>query len=126
MTDNIIKIVQDRSFSRFQELEDCAFRFTFAQLAESLGEDSFKKFDRERNRYSGAFLISAFEPIAMGLGYNFESYASNAGAVPDIATISKELWSNSSFLEHSGSGVRASSRIPFNIPLGREFFAPCE
>ena len=126
LTDNIIKIAQDDSFEQIKDRESRAFKFTFAQLAESLGEDSFKKFDRERNRYSGAFLISAFEPIAMGLGYNFENYASNASVVPDVATISKELWSNSSFLEHSGSGVRASSRIPFNIPLGREFFAPCE
>ena len=124
LTDSIVKFAQSGFCSEVMETETAAFRFTFEKLATALGEDSFRKYDFSKQCYSGGFSISAFEPIAMGLGYQFEaSVGKSAPELPNIAEVSKELWKDESFTTNSGSGVRASTRIRNNIPLGRERFA---
>ena len=47
-----------------------AFTLTFETLAEALEDDSFRRYDHHRGRHLGGFLISAFEVVAMGLGFN--------------------------------------------------------
>ena len=127
LTDRIVDLAQSSDFEKSKATEEEAFRFTFSRLAGSLGEDSFRKYDPDRNRHLGGFLISAFEPVAMGLGYNYQSYADNPGVrMPDLRKVSRDLWSDNAFLEHSGSGVGLSSRIRANIPLGRRLLAPCQ
>ena len=126
LTDGIREFAQSQEFPEAKSVEEDAFRFTFARLSQSLGEDSFRKYDAQLGRHLGPFSISAFEPIAMGLGYHFESYRDSGAKVPDIEAASKNLWNDDEFLRHSGGGVRASSRIPSNIPIGRRLFAPCQ
>ena len=124
LTDKITSLAQSDTFEKTLATEKKAFEFTFARLASSLDENSFRRYNSQEDRHLGAFLISAFEPIAMGLGYNFEKYSENGKAnTLDIEKISKNLWANKEFLNNSGSGVSASSRIRRNIPLGRRIFA---
>ena len=123
LTDNIVDLAESSKFDKIKAEEQKAFEITFQVLAKALGENSFKKYDHVKEGYYGPFLISAFEPIAMGLGYNYEKYCAETITVPDVEAVSKCLWTNEDFLSHSGSGVRASSRIPVNIPLGRQLFA---
>ena len=122
LTDRVVELAESEKFSETKSVEEEAFKRTFAHLAKSLGDRSFRKYDAAKSRHYGGFLISAFEPIALGLGYNFEHYNSNVDA-KKIEEISKNLWGNAEFLKHSGMGVRASIRIPSNIPLGRHIFA---
>ena len=125
LTDSIAEFAQSPSCQHSMETETEAFRFTFGKLANSLGEDSFRKYDFNKQSYSGGFSISAFEPLAMGLGFHFEEYSADSlSLLPDIQGISKELWKDQDFTRNSGSGVRASTRIRNNIPLGRQLFAP--
>ena len=125
LTDSIVGFAQSESCSEVMEKETEAFRFTFSTLASALGEDSFRRYDLDKQSYSGGFSLSAFEPMAMGLGFHFEEYVvDSAPLVPDIEMVSKELWNKKSFIANSGSGVRASTRIRNNIPLGRAMFAP--
>ncbi len=119
LTNSITELAQSPKLHKIMEVESDAFKFTFARLAQSLGEDSFRKYDNEKNRHTGSFLISAFEPIAFGLGYHYEKYSNN---IPDIKEIALSLWSNTEFI--TGSGVNSPSRIRTNIPLGRRLFAP--
>ena len=123
LTDRIVELADPDRFQQSKSLEEEAFRRTFAALAESLGDRSFRKYDKAKERHLGGFSISAFEPIALGIGYNFENY-SDETASQRIEEIAKKLWTNVEFLKHSGSGVRASTRVPSNIPLGRRLFAP--
>ena len=98
------------------------FAETFAALDEALEDSSFKRYDRARDRHLGGFLISAFEVVAMGLGFNM----SKPGFQIDgnrIRTLSRSIWQDSTFLRSIGSGVSTSSRIPVTIPRGRELFA---
>ena len=125
LTDRIAEFAQSSLVKEDMEKEGEAFRFTFSRLAAALGENSFRKYDFDKHSHLGGFSISAFEPIAMGLGYHFEEYSAQPNPTfPDIAQISKNLWKNRTFTDNSGSGVRANTRIRTNIPLGREMFAP--
>jgi len=123
LTDTMVEIGQPDTFSSFKIREEKAFKFTFEKLAQALEFNSFHRFDPVRGRYLGMFLISAFEAISMGFGYHFEQFE-NGAKIPDIPSIAESLWSQAEFINNSGSGVRASSRIPAIIPLGRRLFAP--
>ncbi len=126
LNDAIVEFAQSKNFPENQEVEAAAFRFTFKQFANSLAEHSFHRYDHQKGRHLGGFSVSAFEPMALGLGYNYELYQDRGGPVPDIAEVSKKLWKDDGFLRYSGNGVRASFRIPANIPIGRRLFAPCQ
>jgi hypothetical protein len=120
LTDEILTLAGDADFQR--EPEEAAFRSTFRVLSAALQDDSFRRYDAGKEKFTGGFLISAYEVIALGLGYCIEP----AGAVPktagDIRAVAVNLWSNSTFLGGIGSGVRASTRIPVTVPLGRQLF----
>lgn len=106
--------------------EESAFRSTFDVLSGGLGEDAFRRFDRENERFAGPFTLSGFEAIALGIGYNITSIDDRNQYAAGIGERIRNMWS----LEHfplppsSGSGVRASSRIPRTVPFGRDYFRP--
>ena len=124
LTESVIELAAPEVFQEVHSVEEQAFRGTFASLAATLGDRSFRKYDIAKERHLGGFLISAFEPIALGVGYHFEHYRSDKHALQKIELIGKELWANHGFLRRSGSGIRASTRVLSTIPLGRHLFAP--
>lgn len=122
LTDRITDIAQSENFQQLMRVEEEAFEATFALLAESLEDRSFRRYDAVRDRYLGGFLISAYEPIAFGLGFNVEAHLKDKN-LSSVEEAVRNLWSNPDFLSHSGSGVRASSRLRSNVSLGRQLFA---
>ena len=123
LTDRITRLAESANFKKTRKVEEKAFKSTFARLAESVAERSFRRYDAERQKYRGGFLISAFEPIAFGIGYNVKSYASqiDAGRIEGMV---QDLWNNDKFLANSGMGVNTRVRLRSNVPLGRQLFAP--
>ncbi|MGD9633567.1 MAG: DUF262 domain-containing protein [Pirellulales bacterium] len=106
-----------------REIEEAAFRETFRTLSRELQDDAFRRFDANKSKWLGGFSISAFEVVALGIGYNVPS--SGAYKVPKKLTERvQSIWANPEFTSNSGSGVRASTRIPQIVPLGRRLFAP--
>ena len=103
----------------YEEIEQ-AFKTTFDFLNQITGEDTFKKYKTEQDRFLGGFLLSAFEVIALGIGYNYK----NLPAKDQISERIKSLWSNSTYQKWFGAGVNAARRLPNLIPLGRKLFAP--
>ena len=122
LTERITRIAESDDFEKTRGIEEIAFKSTFALLANSLAERSFRRYDADRGKYPGGFLISAFEPIAFGIGYNVESYTSRINS-RKIEGVIQKLWSNSEFLNHSGMGVNTTVRLRSNVPLGRRLFA---
>ena len=121
LSDKIIEFAESKRYNT--TLETQAFRNTFEILSQALGEDSFKKYDPLKNRSLGPLLISVFEVMAIGIGF----HAHCKGSIPTTKKLKKihhSLWENSEFLRVTGSGVRASLRLPVIIELGRELFAP--
>lgn len=122
LTDRISEMAQSEDFQEMREREKKAFNSTFSCLASSLEERSFRRYDAEKGKHLGGFLISAFEPIALGIGYNVNSYGSGSDT-QKIEDKVKGLWGNPEFLSRIGSGADTTARIRSNVPLGRQLFA---
>lgn len=106
-----------------QKKAGSAFARVFQTLVDSgLVEDAFRKYDWKKGKFVGAFSISSYEAVSVGLGTRY-SINVNQVAPGDLEGKVKDLWKNQHFLTNSGSGVRAGSRIPKTIPLGRKLMA---
>jgi hypothetical protein len=116
------ELAGDSKFNRRDQ--ERRLRATFRVLSEALADDSFRKYEPGRKEFSGAFLISAFEAIAMGIAFNIDSWITRKNCSPKIQERVKGLWSTAEFIENIGIGVSSSSRMVKIIPLGREFFKP--
>lgn len=92
------------------------FKRTFEHIVNSVGGNAFRRFTD--GVYKGGFLLSPFEVISYGLGYNYPELPSTH----ETKNISEELFQNPIYNQWSGSGIRANSRLPHLLPLGRELF----
>jgi len=117
LTEQVKLRAQDRAFD--YKSEEAAFRETFALLAETLGDDAFRKYDAEKRRFMGGFSVSAYEAVAIGIGWKPTKARARQSQLVDRV---KDMWSDSEFVSNSGSGIRASSRVPKIIPYGRSAF----
>ena len=120
LTDHLMRIASN--FDAIRQNEENAFKRTFDCLSDRMGADSFRRYDAQRKKFAGGFLISAFEFVALGLGFH-ASKSLNVEA-DDLAKRIRNLWSNEEFTNSSGAGIRASTRIPKVVALGRELFQP--
>ena len=103
------------------EVEGQRFRQTFDILA-SFSEDVFRKYNEAKGRFQGSFLNTAYEVIALGLGFHIDYYADH----PDEANAlerAKEFWQDTLGPGFS-TGMRADTRMTRTIPRGRELFQP--
>lgn len=64
-----LKLIEDVTESEYNIIRD-RFSRTFKLLNSLLGEDSFKKYSD--NRHKGAFLVGAFQGIAVGIYHNID------------------------------------------------------
>ncbi|WP_293144099.1 MULTISPECIES: DUF262 domain-containing protein [unclassified Microcoleus] len=97
-----------------------AFDVTFNMLNEAMGDDSFKRYKSENDKFLGGFLLSAYEVVALGIGYNYQ----NPIPTDQIPNRIKCIWSDPIYKQWSGAGVNAARRLPYLIPLGRKVFSP--
>lgn len=99
---------------------ETAFKTTFDFLNEITGDDSFKRYKSEQDRFLGSFLLSAYEVVALGIGYNYK----NLPQTNQMSDKIKGIWSHPTYQKWSGMGVNAARRLPYLIPLGRKVFSP--
>jgi len=107
--------IQELNLSRMER----AFERTFDILSQTSGSDSFRRYRAQNDRFLGGFLLSAYEVVALGIGYNYE----NLPPINEISDRIKSVWSNETYNNCSGAGVNASRRLPYLIPLGRTIFS---
>ncbi|MGI5817820.1 MAG: DUF262 domain-containing protein [Armatimonadota bacterium] len=112
--------LHDEDPQGLQQEED-AFTATFRILQQQLGEDSFKRWDPNKDDWAGPFTLSGYEAIAMGIGANCKN-GEYAGDTDGIREKVKSLWTDETFNERSGAGVRGSTRLAALLPLGRRLF----
>ena len=98
------------------------FRKTFDLLDNALGDDCFRRYNVEKQRFMGGFLVSVFEVIGIGLGHTVDKWNNTQPNREAIQEIAKSIWQNSDFTGHQGSGVGGASRILHTVPLGRRLF----
>jgi len=120
LTDKMVEFANNPDFNLAAEKE--AFEKTFLLLNKSFGEDIFRKWEPQKDKFTGAFSIAAFEVIATGLAKNITLYHDTPESMDILKTKIKSVSTNPTFTENSGSGKRASTRLPHFLPLGEQIF----
>ncbi|MFE4623229.1 DUF262 domain-containing protein [Streptomyces mirabilis] len=100
--------------------ESQVFRATFQALREAGGPDVLRRFNSARSKSEGPFSLTAFEAIALGLGFHLP------GGMPlseEIREKREILWSDARFSAGHATGIRADQRMKITIPFGRKLFS---
>ncbi|AFZ34813.1 protein of unknown function DUF262 [Stanieria cyanosphaera PCC 7437] len=117
LTDEMRKIALNKELD-YTHIKE-GFTTTFDTLNNTLVDDSFRRYKPDTNRFLGGFLLSAYEVIALGIGYHYK----NLPPTDQISDRIKSIWSDSTYQKWSGAGVNAARRLPYLIPLGRKVFS---
>jgi hypothetical protein len=116
ITEKMTEIASDQDFDR--QTWRTLFENTFNLLAQEVSEDSFKRYNAQRSRFSGGFLLSQYEVVSCGIAWNL----ANQQRPIDVREKIISIWSDIRYTEWSGSGVTATRRLKRILPLGREIF----
>lgn len=94
------------------------FNKTFKLLNSLLGEDSFKKYTD--NKHKGAFLVGAFQGIAVGIYHNIDDLLNYDNEI--LKNKIRSFYEQKKYEECMGKGVRAVPRFKELTIFGKEFF----
>jgi hypothetical protein len=119
---NKMKALANDSTYNFDR-EERVFRRVFNLINNALGDDAFRKYFHEDRKHKGAFSIALFEAVSLGLAYHIDSYKNNDSTIEALRNKIRGLSSDDFFLKNSGTGVRASLRMPRLINFGRKYFS---
>ncbi len=119
ITDKMIEFSKSEDFDK--DTEEQVFNETFNFLNSAIGETIFKRYNQQKDRFEGKFLLSAFESIAIGASQNIEVVKTKSADEFKQKLI--ELWNDETFQSKTGSGVNVTSRVPVIIPLGIQKFS---
>jgi len=125
LTDKMIQYAKSEVFNK--ENEARVFKNTFDFINNTLGENAFKRYNTERNKFEGKFLLSSFEAVGIGIGSNIENWISktvDTKLIEDLTARANSLWSDNTYLRNIGSGVHFNVRILAIVPLGKKIFRP--
>lgn len=117
LTERMRHLASDPGFKK--SAFESSFLRTFDTLERTVGDDAFRRFDIAKGRHEGGFLLSQYEVVALGLGYNIRKPAQDS----EVPSKIRSIWSNKNYTDWTGSGVTATRRLPRVIPLGRALFA---
>lgn len=96
------------------------FASTFLAINEAAGIDAFRKWNGTKEKFEGGFLNTAFEVIALGIGYHI---ANGQDFRRDVASAAVELWSRSDMIARFATGVSTERRLSKTVQIGRELMA---
>lgn len=116
LTDRMRQLATDEDYDR--PLFDSIFKKTFDTLERAVGDSAFKRFNKSKGKHEGGFLVSQFEIVALGVGFNIKKPVEDAKLAKNIQSI----WSDRGYTNWTGSGITATRRLPHLIPLGRRLF----
>lgn len=117
ITEKMRGLAADEAFDKI--LWEALFKKSFDLLAEQLSEESFKRYSIPKEKFTGGFLLSQYEVVAYGIGYNIH----HGVDVCDIKGKASNIWSDARYTDWSGSGITATRRLPRILPFGREVFS---
>lgn len=96
------------------------FKRTFDVINDTAGADAFRRWDVQRGAFVGGFLNTAYEVIAMGLGYHV---ATNSPHRRDVAAAARQLWERPDMTARFATGLPTETRLARMLPIGRELMA---
>ena len=99
---------------------EATFNATFDFLAAANMDSVFRKWDVAYNSFRGGFSSTAFETLALGIGFHI---ASGSDYRKDILEASKELWITLPKTLGTTTGLATGDRFAKTVPLGRTLMA---
>jgi Protein of unknown function DUF262 len=99
---------------------ESTFNAVFHEINDKVGENAFRRWVPSKSAYSGGFLNTSFEVIAIGLAYHV---ARGTPHRDDIEDVIKEFWSRPEMNRRFATGVSTERRLSQFINIGRELFA---
>lgn len=112
----IALLIEDREFDLDHEIE--IFKKTIDYLSEKMGEDVFRKYKSEKNKFEGAFSNASFEAILVGVAENIDFWLTR-----EIKDKIIRMYSEPKFLEFSDRGVKVVNRFKELNSFSREYFS---
>lgn len=114
-----VKLIEDDSFNIDTEIT--LFKKVFDLLNETLGVDSFKKYNDAKDRFEGSFVESSFEAIVPGIANNYDKIKS----IPKEQLIQniKAIYKDTVYLEYSERGIKAITRIKGLTEFSNQYFS---
>lgn len=121
LSDRIFALARDEGFDldKHEERFDKLF-----EILNSLGPAVFRKYDKHRDGPVGAFSVSAYEAVTLGVSHNLNKWTalSSTAAAERLRQCVAELWGDTEFTRNSGAGVRATQRVPKMGGIGQRIF----
>lgn len=108
-------LISDTSFNLDEEIT--LFKKTFDKLAKWMGEDIFRKYNGEKEKFEGAFSNSSYEAILVGVATNLENI--KWGSFKEKV---KKMYSQEGFLKASDRGVKVINRFKDLNAFSREYY----
>lgn len=96
------------------------FTATFDFLSHSASETVFRKWDVGYRKFRGGFSSTAFEAIALGIGFHI---ANGSTYREDVLEAAKELWVTLPETLGTTTGLATGDRFAKTVPLGRTIMA---
>ncbi|MFD0967018.1 DUF262 domain-containing protein [Plantactinospora endophytica] len=123
--DNIHEFLSERAVeiaerdSAWFEAEAQVFRDTFTALEAAGGPDILRRYNSARGRSDGGFSLTAFEVVALGLGYNWGRVTFTPEQIWQRFI---EFWSKPEYSKGFATGLSAVNRMKRSLPIGRSLF----
>jgi uncharacterized protein with ParB-like and HNH nuclease domain len=117
LNDEIIGRAVNKRYNWKKDIEE--FNQTFAIINAALGENAFKNYNSKKGKFQGGFVVSAFEVIALGIGFNL----SNKNLTGDkIVKVIKKFWQDKNSGKIKWSGRNTTHRLSITLDYGRKLF----
>lgn len=118
ITEKIVELVQRDDVNLLKDIE--IIEETFIFLNDLLGQDTFKKFKKDLDRHEGAFYLSLYEVLTVGISQHLEKL--KAMNQDDLKEKIREVTYNPVFIESSKRGTRPILRYKHLQKLSIEMF----
>lgn len=99
---------------------ELVFKRTFDKLKSTLGESVFKKFDVDKNAFSGPFNVSAFEMIATGVATNINTIENQGN--DELEAKLTGIYSEQQTQDSLARGIKPIKRFKDLTAFSREYF----
>lgn len=102
-----VELINDATFNLETATEE--FKSVFNYINDLLGENAFKPYDKEREKFSGQFSNAIYEAISTGIAVNYKKLIKMKR--DDVIALVKAIQSDDKFIEFTKHGVRSPIRF---------------
>lgn len=116
LTDELLNRAIDKKYNWKQDID--AFKSTFSLLNKILGSNTFRRYNKKKEKFEGGFVVSAFEIIALGIGYNPTKVSKDKFIKNKI----ENVWKDINRIKKKWAGRNTSNRLLQTLEYGRKLF----